>query len=389
MTAISGNANALQPSKELLTEPLNRDIPRIFVAATRQNDGKTTTCLGLFAALASRFERVGYIKPIGQRFIDVDGLMIDEDSFLLNHIFKVGVPIEAMSPVAIDGTFTRRYIDDPEGVKPILVDKIVRGFDRATYEKQAVIIEGSGHAGVGAVCELSNAEVAKLLGAKAILVARGGIGMPVDEIALNKSLFEKHGVEVVGAIINKVLPEKADVVQSYTRRALERLGVPLLGCIPEQPALKAPNMAQIVEEVSGRWLNGKQSGANQRITQVVVGAMAARGIIEHFREGTLIITPGDRDDILISALAATAVSGREVVSGIVITRNILPHPKLMEMLAKTDIPVVISSKESYAVASKINSMTVKTQPQDEDKIPIIKGLVSDYVDIDKIIACFG
>lgn len=384
-------SNGLEPnpSRELLSEPLNRDIPRIFVAATRQNDGKTTTCLGLFAALTARFERVGYIKPIGQRFIDVDGLMIDEDSYLLNHIFKVGVPIEAMSPVAIDGTFTRRFIDDPEGVRPILVDKIVRGFDRATYEKQAVIIEGSGHAGVGAVCDLSNAQVAKLLGAKAILVARGGIGMPVDEIALNKSLFEKHGVQVVGAIINKVLPEKADVVQSYTRRALQRLDVPLLGCIPEQPQLKAPNLAQIVEEVSGRWLNGKQRGANQRITQVVVGAMAARGIIEHFREGTLIITPGDRDDILISALAATAVSGKDVVSGIVITRNILPHPKLMEMLARTDIPVVISSKESYAVASRINAMTVKTQPQDADKIPIIKRLVSDYVDIDRIIACFG
>lgn len=379
----------LDASRELLTSPLNREIPRIFVAATRQNDGKTTTCLGLFAALQMRYERVGYIKPIGQRFIDVDGLMIDEDSFLLNHIYQVNVPIEAMSPVAIDGTFTRRYIDDPDGVRPLLVDKIVRGFDRATYEKQAVIIEGSGHAGVGAVCDLSNAQVAKLLGAKAIIVARGGIGMPVDEIALNISLFEKHGVEVVGAIINKVLTDKMDLVRSYTQRALARLGVPLLGCIPEQDRLKAPNLAQIVEEVSGRWLNGRKNGVHHRITRVVVGAMAARGIMEHFREGTLIITPGDRDDILISAVAATAVSGKDIVSGIVITRNILPHPKLMEMLAKTDIPVVISSKDSYAVASKINAMTVKTQPQDEDKIPIIKRLVSENVDIDRIIACFG
>src|SRR5690606_9268621 len=106
------------------------------------------------------------------------------------------------------------FIDDPEGVRPVLVDKIVRAFDRATYEKEAVIIEGSGHAGVGAVCDLSNAQVAKLLGAKAIIVARGGIGMPVDEIALNKSLFDKHGVEVVGAILNKVLPDKADIVES-------------------------------------------------------------------------------------------------------------------------------------------------------------------------------
>jgi len=379
----------LEPTRELLTTPLNRDIPRLFVAATRQNDGKTTTCLGLFAALQTKFSRVGYIKPIGQRFIDVEGLMIDEDSWLLHSTYNVGVPIEAMSPVAIDGTFTRRYIDDPDRVRPILVDKIVRAFDRATYEKEAIIIEGSGHAGVGAVCDLSNAQVAKLLGAKAIIVARGGIGMPVDEIALNKSLFDKYGVEVVGAILNKVMPDKADLVRSYTERALKRLGVPLLGLIPDQEQLKAPNLAQIVEELSGRWLNGRERGAAQRIRQVVVGAMAARGIIEHFREGTLIITPGDRDDILISALAATAVSGKDMVSGIVLTRNILPHPKLMDMLAKTDIPIVISSKESYAVASAINAMTVKTQPQDADKIPLIKRLVIDNVNIDQMISGFS
>ncbi len=382
-------ALSLEPTRELLTTPLNRDIPRLFVAATRQNDGKTTTCLGLFAALLTKFDRVGYIKPIGQRFIDVEGLMIDEDSWLLHKTYNLQVPIEAMSPVAIDTTFTRRFIDDPEGVRPVLVDKIVRAFDRATYEKEAIIIEGSGHAGVGAVCDLSNAQVAKLLGAKAIIVARGGIGMPVDEIALNKSLFDKHGVEVVGAILNKVHLDKADVVRSYTRRALERLGVPLLGIIPDQDQLKAPNLSQIVEELSGRWLNGRDRGADQRVQQVVIGAMAARGIIEYFREGTLIITPGDRDDILISALAATAVSGRDVVSGIVLTRNILPHPKLMEMLAKTDIPIVVSSKESYAVASIINSMTVKTQPQDADKIPLIKQLIIDNVDIEQIIPGFG
>lgn len=384
----SGAAFTLEPSRELLTAPLNRDIPRLFVAATRQNDGKTTTCLGLFAALQTKFKNVGYIKPIGQRFIDVEGLMIDEDSFLLNSIYDVGVPIEAMSPVAIDGSFTRRFIDDPEGMRPILVDKIVRAFDRTTYHKEAVIIEGSGHAGVGAICDLSNAQVAKLLGAKAIIVARGGIGMPVDEIALNKSLFDKHGVEVVGAILNKVLPDKVDVVRHYTSRGLERLGVPLLGIIPDQERLRAPNLLQVVEEVNGRWLNGRERGGVQRIQQVVVGAMAARGIIEHFRPGTLIIAPGDRDEILIAALAATAISGDHPVSGIVLTRNLLPHPKLMEMLAKTSIPIVVSSEESYAVASKINRMTVKTQPQDKDKIPLIKQLIIDNIDIDKIIPGF-
>ncbi len=374
-----GHRNGLQ------TQPLNRDIPRLFVAATRQNDGKTTTCLGLFAALRKIYGKVGYIKPIGQRFIEIDGVMIDEDSFLLNSIYDVEVPIEAMSPVAIDGTFTRRYIDDPENTRPVLVDKIVRAFDRTSFQKRAVIIEGSGHAGVGAVCDLSNAKVARLLGAKAVIVAGGGIGKPVDEIALNLSLFEKEGVDVVGAIINKVHPDKADIVRHYTGNALARMGLPLLGTIPEQRQLLAPNLSQIVEEVNGRWLNGRTAGAHGRITQVVVGAMAARGIIDLFRPGVLIITPGDRDDVLLAATASAGVSSQPLVSGIVLTRNVLPHPKLMEMLARTSIPIVITADESYAVASKIHSMTVKTQPDDADKIPIIQRLFAENIDMDMLV----
>lgn len=373
---------------ERLTTPLNRDIPRLFIAATRQNDGKTTSSLGLFAALQTKYQNVGYIKPIGQRFIDIEGMKIDEDSYLVDQIYNLQVPIQSMSPVAIDATFTRRFLKDPEGIHPILVDKIVRAFDRATYEKEAIIVEGSGHAGVGSICDLSNAQVAKLLGAKAIIIARGGIGMPVDEIALNKSLFDKEGVEVVGAILNKVQRDKIHVVQEYTRKALERLGVPLLGIMPEQHQLSTPNLSQVVEELDGQWLNGDPLGFHPRLKKIVVGAMSARGIIEHYDPGTLIITPGDRDDILLSVIASTAVDGRIPASGLIITRSTLPHPKIMELLAKTDIPVIITQSDSYTTASKINRMTVKTQPEDQDKIPLIKRMILDNIDLDKILSAF-
>ncbi|MCC5839141.1 MAG: AAA family ATPase [Opitutales bacterium] len=379
------NARSTNGSTALQSQPLNCDIPRLFIAATRQNDGKTTTSLGLFAALRQRFDRVGYIKPIGQRFIDVEGLMIDEDSFLLNSIYDVEVPIEAMSPVAIDTTFTRRFLDDPEKTRPVLVDKIVRAFDRTAYQKDAVIIEGSGHAGVGAICDLSNAQVAKLLGAKAVIVSRGGIGKPVDEIALNLALFEKYNVEVIGVIINKVLPDKYDVIETYTRKALERIGIPLLGVLPEMNELAAPNLGQVVEETNGRWLNARQIGVNARINKVIVGAMTARGVIDNLHAGTLIIVPGDRDDVLLATLASLAMDDSPRIAGLVLTRNLLPHPKLMEMLAHTDIPIVICREESYAVASKIHSMTVKTQPHDLDKIPLIKDLIMRHVDLDRLL----
>ena len=144
----------------------------------------------------------------------------------------------------------------------------------------------------------------------------------------------------------------------------------------------------MVDEVNGRWLNGRGHGATERVDQVLIGAMAAKGLVDLLERGSLIITPGDREDILLGAIAAESIAGEKVVSGIILTRNVLPHPKLMEMIAKTSIPVIICHDDSYAVASKINKMTVKTQPSDTDKIPIIKNLISKNIDLDLIASAF-
>lgn len=368
----------------LLNVPRNKTTKRIFIAATGMNDGKTTTSLALFAALRSLTEKVGFIKPVGQRFIELDGQQIDEDSVLLNRTFNVMVPIQAMSPIAIHPNFTRHYLDNPDGNHAKLIDIMCRAFDRAAYEKEYIIIEGTGHAGVGSVFNLSNADVAKRLDAKVIIVAKGGIGRPVDEIALNKALFHAAGVEIIGAIINKVIPDKMEATHQYCQKALERMGIPLLGCMPVQQELLRPSLSQIVDEVQGRWVNGEAQGRRERINKVVIGAMTAKGLLNLLERGTLIITPGDREDIILSAIAHEGLTEERTISGIILTRDALPHPRLMEMLAKTSIPVVLCSDESYKVASLVNNMTVKTQPDDDDKIPIIKNLLKENIDMQAI-----
>ena len=369
---------------EILTSPRNKTTKRIFIAATRMNDGKTTTSLALFSAIRSISERVGFIKPVGQRFVEVEGRQVDEDSVLLNQIFNVQTPIHAMSPIAIHTTFSREYLDNPSANHANLIDKMCRAFDRAAFERDYIIIEGSGHAGVGSVFSLSNAEVAKRLNAKVIIIARGGIGRPIDEIALNKAVFEAAGVQIIGAIINKVEPNKLEMVDKYCRIALEHMDIPLLGCIPHECKLTQPNLEQVVAETNGRWLNGKNSGSKNRIDKVIIGAMAAKGLVEHLVKGILIIAPGDREDIILSAIATDGLRSDKLIAGIILTRNILPDPKLMEMIEKTSIPVVMCGEDSYKVASKINNMTVKTQPSDEDKIPIIKDLITKNIDLEVI-----
>jgi BioD-like phosphotransacetylase family protein len=241
---------------------------------------------------------------------------------------------------------------------------------------------------VGSVFDLSNARVARILDAKVILVCPGGIGRPVDEIALNKALFDKVGVEIIGAILNKVEADKIPQIAHYAGLGLARLGVPLLGVLPVQKMLSAPNLSQVAEEIGGRWLNARVTGVHERILRVVVGAMTAKGIIDHLQPGNLLITPGDRDDVILAAISATSISGTKAIAGIILTNDILPHPKLLELLAQTDLPVIAAREDAYTITSKIHNMTVKTQPQDTDKIPVIKQLITEHVDMNKLLAAF-
>ncbi|MDX2186872.1 MAG: AAA family ATPase [Opitutaceae bacterium] len=358
------------------------------MAATRMNDGKTTTCLGLFAALQSMYHRVGFIKPVGQRFLNIQGAQVDEDSYLVETLYGVHAPLESMSPVTIDGTFTRRYLKRPDATLAELQDKICRAFDRVSWEKDFTLIEGTGHAGVGSVFDLSNASVARLLRAKVILVSPGGIGRPIDEIALNKALFDKAGVEVIGAILNKVEPDKMSLISEYAGIGLSRLGVPLLGVLPIQPVLSRPSINQIAEEIDGEWVNGRGVGALRRAERVIVGAMTAKNAVDLLQPGVVIITPGDRDDIILAAVSGARVAEDQMIAGLVLTDNTPPHPKLLELLAQTKIPVITAKQDSYTVTSKITGMTVKTQPQDVDKFPVIKRLITEHVDLKRLAGSF-
>src|SRR5258705_13713646 len=189
---------------------MNAETPRVFIAATRQNDGKTTTSLGLLAAMQEFYPRIGYIKPVGQRFVEIEEQKIDEDTVLMDSIYQLNCPLVYMSPIAVEPDFTRKYLQSSNN--ETLVKKIQQAFDRVAWEKEFVLCEGTGHAGVGSVFDLSNAQVAKILGAKVIIVTQGGIGKPIDEVTLNQALFEKEGVEIIGVILNKVLDTKVDSV---------------------------------------------------------------------------------------------------------------------------------------------------------------------------------
>ena len=359
----------------------NTMTPRIFVAATRQDDGKTTTSVGLFAALQQRFPRIGFIKPVGQRFVDVEGAKIDEDTVLINDTYRVNTPIRSMSPIAVEPDFTRRYLSG--NFRQQLHDRVRIAFDEVAWEKDFIIIEGTGHAGVGSVFDLSNATVASILQSKVIIVSRGGIGRPIDEICLNLALFEKQGVEVIGAIINKVVPEKMEMLREYATVGLARLGLPLLGMIPLHTELYKPTVNQACLQLRGEFIAGAQH-KRRRIARTGIGAMSSRHADRLLQPGTLIITPGDREDLILMILNEE-VRGRGYLAGVVLTDGILPHDTVMDLIRQRDIPFITTTADVSAAATTIARMTVKTEVGDRDKIGVIQSLVQEHVQVDRIV----
>jgi BioD-like phosphotransacetylase family protein len=384
---------------------------QLYLAATGQNRGKTTAALGLLDGFVRSGLNTGFMKPVGQRTVIEDGEPADEDAVLMKSVFGLAEPYSVMSPVHIPRGFTKDYI---AGRVVEDLGANVRAAHAAFRDHEMLLIEGTGHAGVGAVIGLSNAVVASMLGTPAVIISEGGVGRPIDEIVLNASLFAAHGVEVAGAIVNKVDLDAQPGIAQVLERGLELHGIPLLGVLPVRPILSNPTLAMILEGVHGETIHPGPD-LDRVIDGVAIGAMEAGHMLERVGPGTLVIVPGDREDVIltlttahfaerlrtanaamaarIAAIAAAAtnegaasVAGHEGAAvGLVLTGGYRPRPSVLDAIREADIFATLVSEDTYLVASEVHDLLVKTHAADREKIALIKALVADHLDIDRIL----
>jgi hypothetical protein len=356
----------------------------VYLAATGQNRGKTTLSLGVMDGFGRRGLSTGFIKPVGQRTVIEDGVPADEDAVLMKSVFDLAEPLQQMSPVHIPRGFTKSYIEGK--VVEDLPSRIVAAHAAFAADRDMLLIEGTGHAGVGAVIGLSNAQVAAMLGSPAVIVSEGGVGRPIDEIVLNKALFERAGVHVAGAIVNKVdLLAKPDLARTL-ERGLARHGIPLLGVLPYRPILSNPTLAMVLEGVHGETIHPGPD-LDQVIGGVAIGAMEPEHMLQRIGPGALVIVPGDREDVIAAIVHAHRVgaeAGGDAL-GLVLTGGYRPRKPVLEAIRAADLFATIVPEDTYAVASEVHDLLVKTHAADRGKIEEIKALVWEYLFIDRIL----
>jgi hypothetical protein len=355
---------------------------RIYVAATRQNDGKTTTALGLLEAISEIHPQIGYIKPVGQQVKLIGQHEIDKDASLMKDVFQIGSPLYDMSPVAVPRGFTEEYI--LHGDVHQLGERIRKAYQRESAEKRFVVIEGTGHAGVGSVLDLSNAAVAKMLDTPVLIVTCAGIGRPIDEVMLNKAVFDNYGVKVLGVIVNKVIPEKYEKINKLVRLGFQKKGIETFGVIPFYPLLSSPTLRQLLENIRGELISGEEDTLDVIVSKILVGAMAPHEAFDYFKGDVLLITPGNREDLILAAVSCNVPGVQEDynVRGIILTCGIWPNSTVLKILKQAQVPAFLVEDDTFTTAQKITNLIIKIRPQDKEKIATVKQMVKDHVDVD-------
>ena len=241
----------------------------IFVAATDQHIGKTTTTLGLLAAFQKRGINAGYCKPLGQEFVEIDGKNVDKDALLFAQTIPFGLEPAIHSPIVMASGMTADYTDNP--IHSRLTESLDYAAGVLKERHDLVIFEGTGHPGVGSIVHLSNADVARRLGAGVVLVLKGGIGNTYDRMMLCKRFFDHSGVPIIGVIVNKIIPQKQEKIRQYLGKLFKRDQLPILGFMPFEQELAYPMLSTIIKEITGEVLT-PDSNTDCLVMDTIVGS---------------------------------------------------------------------------------------------------------------------
>lgn len=354
----------------------------LFVAATAQNVGKTTACLGLMSGLQKRFSQVGFIKPVGQSLLSLEGgIKVDKDVALVRDRFSLAIDPQEMSPVVIPGGFTRGYLDG-EVHHHEMVDRIKRSFRSIATSHEYTLVEGTGHVGVGSIIDLSNADVARHLDLEVVLISQGGLGNAFDQLAINRAMLEAAGVRVRAIIVNRVHQEKREMVVEYIQKALNRWNIPLAGCIPYNELLDSPSMRDFELLFDAPLISG-EAHRFRHFRSIRLAATT----VENYRAETaakqLVITHASRRDVIEATIELE--KGEHLERGMILAGSRPPHPELVDQLREASIPVIYAPLHSYEAMKRIANFTAKIGSGDVCKVQKAIDLMEHHIDFDKVL----
>jgi phosphate acetyltransferase len=352
----------------------------IYIATIEGNCGKTIITLGLMRTLLGKTAKVGYFRPIIE---DVEEGRKDTHIDMVISHFDLDIQYEDAYAITKSKLIKKKN----NGKLGEVVDLIIEKFKKLEERFDFVLVEGTSFSGEGTVIELDiNVLIAKNLGIPTIILGSGE-GKTLEELIDNLSLaynsFKLKEVEVLAVIANKVQPENLELVTTGLQKNLPESI--LINSIPLISSLHNPTIQEIVEVLDANILFGHEY-LNNQTGSYSIGAMQLCNYLLHLKENGLIITPGDRADIILGALQANESANYPSVSGIVLTGNIIPEDSILKLIEglSTVVPILTVEGGTYHIANKIGNIKSKIYATNLQKIETSINTFDKYVDIDAL-----
>ncbi len=342
----------------------------LLITSTRKAAGKTTVGLGI--ALNSAV-KCGYFKPLGDHLVYSKKSLMDLDATVFREWLGLDKDVETSSLGFDPGKIMSHWnLEELDIVLKERYDSMAKGVD-------LMLVETGCNYSYGGMMGMDSITLANKFGADMLLVAGGGVDLVVDKVLAVSRCLENNA-RLLGVIINKCDDDERTRMEEEVVPILDEAGIEVLGILPRERMLELVGIDHILDKLGAKLVAGSE-GLENIVDKVLVGALSADRALAmptFHQKNKLIITGGDRVDLIFASL-------NEDTSGIVLTNNILPHPKVMAKADELRIPLMSVPMDTYTTAKAVFNIIAEIGPSDTDKKHLIKEMVSRELDIKRIL----
>jgi phosphate acetyltransferase len=353
----------------------------LYIAAVAPGSGKSVVALGIMEMLSRRIRRLGYFRPVVPSAKEPDN-----NIRLIKARYHLDLDYEDMYTCAHGDA--RNLV--AEGRIETLLKNILNKYKQLERKCKFVLCEGTDFTGVGSAFEFEfNADVANNLGS-AILVLVNGRGKSPDETVdaaqVARESFEDKGCTVVATIINRVDHNQiANVKDLINKMGLETEPIYIL---PDEPSLGKPTVGEIARTLKAQILQGEPKGLNRDIHDFKVAAMNVPHFLDRIEDGDLIITPGDRSDVILASLATTVSDTSPNIAGLLLTGGLTPEDPVQSLIQGfkkySPISVTLVGTDTYTTAMNASMVRPALTPENDRKIAAALGVFESHVDTQQL-----
>jgi BioD-like phosphotransacetylase family protein len=345
-------------------------MKKIVVASCHEESGKTSLIIGLAKALEEKNLSCGYMKPFGDRLLFRKKRLWDFDSALVVNTLGLKAVAEDIT-IGFDHS-KLHFMYDEQSTK----EKLVEVCNNVSQDKDIVFIEGGRDLAFGHSVYLDPLTLVRTLDAGLILILSGENNEIVDDITFLRNCLLSGDVNLIGVIINQV--KDVEEFKELHIDTFKKLEVPILGIIPFEKTLRHFTLDYLYQTLLNAKIIAGEGGLSNVVHHVFVGAMSAAQVVTKplwKLENKLIITPGDRIDMITAALDSST-------AGIILTNNLLPDDPIIQSKADSrNIPILLVTQDTFATAKLIDDMEILFTKDEVEKIARLKELVTANLDI--------